>query len=62
VLTTLYMAWSVRVLKKTGSTRHGAVSLFSCFLAGFLVLTIIAVWFRGPNWVFYWWPTLWPTH
>jgi quinol-cytochrome oxidoreductase complex cytochrome b subunit len=62
IITGLYMAWSLLVTKKTGSTRLGAVSLFSCFLASFLVLTIIAVWFRGPNWIFYWWPSLWPSH
>ncbi len=62
VLTAVYMLWSLLVAHRTGSTRLGAVGLFTCFLAGFLVLTIIAVWFRGPNWVFYWWPTLWPTH
>ena len=62
VLTAVYMAWSLRTVQSTGSTRRGSVALFSCFLAGFLVLTVIAVWFRGPNWVFYWWPSLWPTH
>jgi len=62
VLTLLYALWSVHVLRKTGSMRLGAVAIFTCFLAGFLVLTIIAVQFRGPNWDFYWWPSLWPHH
>ncbi|GAB4272185.1 MAG: hypothetical protein Kow0092_27190 [Deferrisomatales bacterium] len=62
LLVGLYMAWSLWTVHRTGSTRLGAVALFTCFLAGFLVLTVIAVWFRGPNWVFYWWPSLWPTH
>jgi quinol-cytochrome oxidoreductase complex cytochrome b subunit len=62
VLTGLYMLWSLAVVWRTGSTRRGAAALFTCFLAGFVVLTIIAVWFRGPNWLFYWWPSLWPVH
>lgn len=62
VLTAIYMLWSIVVFRRTGSMRLGAVAIFTCFLAGFLVLTIIAVQFRGPNWNFYWWPSLWPQH
>ena len=61
VLTALYAGWSLGVVHKTGSTRMGAVGLFTCFLAGFLVLTVIGVHFRGPNWDFYWWPSTWPS-
>ncbi len=61
VLTALYALWSLGVVHKTGSTRLGAVGLFTCFLAGFLVLTVIGVHFRGPNWDFYWSPSMWPT-
>jgi quinol-cytochrome oxidoreductase complex cytochrome b subunit len=61
VLTALYAGWSLGVVHRTGSTRMGAVGLFTCFLAGFLVLTVIGVHFRGPNWDFYWWPSMWPT-
>jgi quinol-cytochrome oxidoreductase complex cytochrome b subunit len=62
VLTLLYMLWSIWIFRKTGSMRLGAVAIFTCFIAGFLVLTIVAVQFRGPNWDFYWWPSLWPNH
>jgi quinol-cytochrome oxidoreductase complex cytochrome b subunit len=62
VLTFAYMLWSILIFRRTGSMRLGAVALFTCFLAGFLVLTVVAVQFRGPNWDFYWWPSLWPTH
>ncbi len=62
VLTLIYMLWSIRIFRQTGSMRLGAVAIFTCFLAGFLVLTVIAVQFRGPNWDFYWWPNLWPNH
>jgi quinol-cytochrome oxidoreductase complex cytochrome b subunit len=62
LLTVLYMLWSVMTFRRTRSMRLGAVAIFTCFLSGFAVLTVIAVQFRGPNWVFYWWPSLWPTH
>jgi len=62
VLTFIYMAWSILIFRKTESMRLGAVALFTCFLAGFIVLTIIAVQLRGPNWDFYWWPSMWPNH
>jgi hypothetical protein len=42
--------------------RHAAVALFTCFLVGFSVLTYFATVHRGPNWLFYWWPSQWPVH
>jgi quinol-cytochrome oxidoreductase complex cytochrome b subunit len=62
VLTLAYIVWSQWELKRHDSIRAGALALFTCFLCGFVVLTIIGHWFRGPNWDFYWWPTLWPGH
>jgi quinol-cytochrome oxidoreductase complex cytochrome b subunit len=55
----LYSMWAVR---RYDSIRAGALGLFTCFLCGFLVLTIIGTYFRGPNWDFYWSPADWPTH
>ncbi|HVS13145.1 MAG TPA: cytochrome b N-terminal domain-containing protein [Thermoanaerobaculia bacterium] len=62
VLTALYAAFSIGVMRRYGSTRAGAVALFTCFLCGFVVLTVIGSHFRGPNWDFYWSPALWPGH
>jgi quinol-cytochrome oxidoreductase complex cytochrome b subunit len=62
LLTGLYAAWSIIVVRKTGSVRLGAVAIFTCFLVGFVVLTIIGSQMRGPNWIFYWWPSMWPAH
>ena len=62
VIVALYAAWSIRTLRKTGSGRMAAIALFTCFLAGFLVLTLMGTVFRGPNWQFYWWPSMWPVH
>ncbi len=62
LLTVAYGAYSVWLVRRYGSTRAGALGLFTCFLCGFLVLTVIGVYFRGPNWVFYWSPGDWPKH
>ncbi|MFI5106656.1 MAG: hypothetical protein ACHP79_17170, partial [Terriglobales bacterium] len=62
LLTLAYAAYSVWCVKKYNSTRAGAMALFTCFLSGFVVLTVIGTYFRGPNWVFYWSPADWPGH
>jgi quinol-cytochrome oxidoreductase complex cytochrome b subunit len=62
VLVVLYAGWSLSVLKRRNSVRLAAVALFTCFLAGFTVLTWFATVHRGPNWQFYWWPSQWPVH
>jgi len=62
VIVAMFSAWSLWVLRRTGSIRMSAVALFTCFLAGFVVLTAMGSIFRGPNWHFYWWPSQWPTH
>jgi cytochrome b-561 len=36
--------------------------LFTCFVCGFVVLTVIGTHFRGPNWDFYWSRSQWPGH
>ena len=62
VLTAIYAGYSVWLVKHYDSTRAGALGLFVCFLAGFIVLTVIGLYFRGPNWHFYWSPSDWPGH
>jgi len=62
LLTLLYAGYSVWCLKRYDSTRAGALALFTCFVCGFVVLTVIGTYFRGPNWDFYWSPSQWPGH
>jgi len=62
ILTALYAGWSVFVMRRTGSTRLAAVALFTCFIVGFVILTVVGTHFRGPNWDFYWSPSQWPVH
>jgi quinol-cytochrome oxidoreductase complex cytochrome b subunit len=62
VLTAIYAVYSVWMVRRYDSTRAGALSLFTCFLCGFILLTAIGTYFRGPNWTFYWSPRDWPVH
>lgn len=62
VLTAIYATYSVWCVRRYDSTRAGALALFTCFLAGFIVLTVVGVYFRGPNWGFYWSAADWPVH
>ncbi len=62
VLTLIYALYSFWAVRKYNSTRAGALALFTCFLCGFIVLTVIGTYFRGPNWDFYWSPSQWQAH
>jgi hypothetical protein len=62
ILTALYAGYSIYTVKAMNSTRMGAIALFTCFLAGFIILTIVGTYLRGPNWDFYWSPSQWPVH
>ena len=48
--------------KRTTRRVPGALALFTCFLCGFIVLTVIGTYFRGPNWDFFWSPSDWGGH
>jgi quinol-cytochrome oxidoreductase complex cytochrome b subunit len=58
----MFAWWSLHTLRFTGSTRMAAIALFTCFIVGFIILTIMGTYFRGPNWDFYWSPSQWPAH
>lgn len=62
VYVALFALWSLVVVKRTNSTRMGAIALFTCFLVGFAILTYFATVHRGPNWAFYWSTSSWPSH
>lgn len=54
------VAYTGRVLRRSGSTRLAALAYFTGSGVMMLLLTIIGLWFRGPDWEFYWSPSLWP--
>ncbi len=57
-----YIIWSLAVTRITRSTRMGAIAMFTCFVAGFVILTYVGTFLRGPNWDFYWSESQWPAH
>lgn len=56
----IFILWSVWIRRITGSTRMSAISLFACAMTGFILFTAIGIWFRGPNWEFFWSRAQWP--
>jgi hypothetical protein len=62
ILMVMYVVWSLAVMRWTRSTRMGAIALFTCFLVGFVILTYVGTYLRGPNWDFFWSKSSWPVH
>ncbi|MCF8067122.1 MAG: cytochrome b N-terminal domain-containing protein [Desulfobacterales bacterium] len=62
ILVLMFAAWSLFVLQRYDSIRMGAMALFTCFFIAVIILTYFASVHRGPNWDFYWWPSLWANH
>ena len=56
-----FILWANLVRRRTPSKRFAAIALFTCIMVGFIILTIVGLAFRGPNWQFYWSPATWPT-
>ncbi len=56
------MIWSLATIKITGSTRMGAIALFTIFLVSYIILTYTGTVLRGPNWDFFWSQSEWPIH
>ena len=54
ILIVLFAIGSLYTWRRTGSSRMGALALYSYFLAAYLVYTVIGVFFRGPNWDWIW--------
>lgn len=51
--------WSSFWFKRGQSGRTGTVAFFTCFFIGTIVFSYFGWTHRGPNWEFYWWPSLW---
>ena len=48
------------VRRRSHSTRMAALVLFTCSLVALVLFTVVGIWFRGPNWEFYWSVRQWP--
>jgi quinol-cytochrome oxidoreductase complex cytochrome b subunit len=54
--------WSIWMTQRTGSTRMGAIALFTMFFLSYVIFTYVGTELRGPNWEFYWSESQWPMH
>ena len=55
-----FMVLAEWIRRRTRSTRMAALVLFTCSLVALVLFTAIGIWFRGPNWEFYWSVNQWP--
>jgi len=60
LMCTSLLVYSGRVLARSGSTRLASIAFFTGGGVMMLLLIIVGLWFRGPDWQFYWSPSLWP--
>jgi hypothetical protein len=56
----VFMIVAEWVRRRKRSTRMAAIVLFTCSLVALVVFTVVGIWFRGPNWEFYWSVNQWP--
>jgi quinol-cytochrome oxidoreductase complex cytochrome b subunit len=56
----LFIAASEIIRKKYKSTRMASLVLFTCAFIALVVFTVVGIWFRGPNWEFFWSASQWP--
>lgn len=60
-LTTLFFIAAAEIVRrKSRSTRMASMVLFTCAFVALVVFTVVGIWFRGPNWEFYWSSSQWP--
>ena len=54
IIVTEVVRWS------SGSSRMAALTLFTCSFVALVIFTVVGIWFRGPNWEFFWSVNQWP--
>ena len=54
ILAASYGLWSWIVFRSTSSTKMSVFALASSCLMGGIIITILGIWLRGPNWEFVW--------
>jgi len=56
----LFILMAEWIRRRRRSTRMAALALFTCTFTALLIFTAMGIWFRGPNWEFYWSVNQWP--
>jgi hypothetical protein len=60
VTTMLFILVTEIVRHRSGSSRMAALTLFTCSFVALVIFTAVGIWFRGPNWEFFWSVNQWP--
>jgi len=55
-----FMIMAEIIRRRRHSTRMAALALFTSTFVALLIFTAIGIWFRGPNWEFFWTVKQWP--
>jgi len=56
----LFILMAEIIRRKRQSTRMAALALFTSTFVALIIFTAIGIWFRGPNWDFFWSVNQWP--
>jgi len=56
----LFILMAEVIRRKRKSTRMAALALFTATFIALIIFTVVGIWFRGPNWEFYWSVNQWP--
>lgn len=60
ITASLFIAGAEITRRKLNSTRMASLVLFTSAFVALVVFTAVGIWFRGPNWEFFWSPGQWP--
>jgi len=56
----LFILMAELIRRKRKSSRMAALALFTSTFVALVIFTVIGIWFRGPNWDFFWSVNQWP--
>ncbi|MCP4311093.1 MAG: DUF4405 domain-containing protein [Bacteroidetes bacterium] len=60
ITTGLFIVAAEVVRRKQKSSRMAALVLFTCSFIALVIFTVVGIFFRGPNWEFFWSASQWP--
>ncbi len=56
----LFILMAEIIRRRRHSSRMAALALFTSTFIALVIFTVIGIWFRGPNWEFFWSVNQWP--
>jgi len=56
----LFILMAEIIRRRRHSSRMAALALFTSTFVALIIFTIVGIWFRGPNWEFFWSVNQWP--